>query len=253
MRIELRPDYTPLLLLGVTVATAGAVGAAWRADARRRNKTSKKLRRVMVDLLLNALSSGDAFTARHSRRVANLTDVLGCTYGFERERKARLRVASLLHDMGKIDDRFFHILHSCERLDPKERSKIKQHPHESAYILTPMERIYPGITYIVESHHECWDGGGYPRGLKGEEIPLEARIISVADVFDALTQPRAYKEPRSVSEVLKEIRNSAGERFDPGVVEQLDRADVLRAWTRIAEEGQEAERQAQKPVAEAAD
>ena len=253
MRIRTRPDHTPLLLLGASFATAGALGIAWRADARRRDRMSKKLRRVMVDLLLNALSSGDAFTERHSRRVANLTDVLGCTFGLDRERKARLRVASLLHDMGKIDDRFFHILHSCEALSPAERSKIKQHPHESAYILTPLERIYPGITYIVESHHESWDGGGYPRRLRGEEIPLEARIISIADVFDAMSQPRAYKEPRKVQDVLQEIGRSAGERFDPGLVERLHRPDVLAAWRKIAFEGRETERQVKAPSSSAAD
>ena len=231
----------PLWLLGAAAATAGTMGAAWYSDARRRDQTSRKLRRVMVDVLLNALNSGDAFTERHSRRVADLTDVLGCAFDLSPSCRSRLRVASLLHDMGKIDDRFFHILHSCGTLTREERARIKQHPHQSAYILTPMERIYPGITYIVESHHECWDGRGYPRGLKGEEIPLEARIISVADVFDAMSQPRQYKEPRSVERVLSDIRGGAGERFDPGVVAMLDREDVLGAFTRIAERGHQRE------------
>jgi len=248
LRIRTRQESPPLWLLGAAAATLGTVGAAWYSDARRRDKTSRKLRRVMVDVLLNALNAGDAFTERHSRRVADLTDVLACAFGLDRARKARLRVASLLHDMGKIDDRFFHILHSCGTLSAAERNKIKQHPHESAYILTPMERVYPGITYIVESHHECWDGNGYPRGLKGEEIPLEARIISVADVFDAMSQPRAYKDPRSVDRVLSEIRGGSGERFDPGVVAQLDRPDVLRAWTAIAEQGHETERRVKAPA-----
>jgi HD-GYP domain-containing protein (c-di-GMP phosphodiesterase class II) len=248
LRIRSHSDSAPTLwLLGAAVATVSSVGAAWYTDARRRDQTSKKLRRVMIDVLLNALNAGDAFTERHSRRVADLTDVLGCAFGLDRHQRARLRVASLLHDMGKIDDRFFHILHSCGTLTAAERNKIKQHPHESAYILTPMERVYPGITYIVESHHECWDGNGYPRGLKGEEIPLEARIISVADVFDAMSQPRAYKDPRSVDRVLHDIHGGSGERFDPGVVAQLERADVLRAWTEIAERGHETERRVKGP------
>jgi HD-GYP domain-containing protein (c-di-GMP phosphodiesterase class II) len=247
MRIQAHTERPSLWLVGAAAAaTAGTIGAAWLADARSRDRTSKRLKRVMVDVLLNALNSGDAFTERHSRRVANLTDVLACAFGMDRERKARLRIASLLHDMGKIDDRFFHILHSCDTLSAKERSKIKQHPHESAYILTPMERVYPGITYIVESHHESWDGRGYPRGLKGEQIPLEARMICVADVFDAMTQPRAYKDPRSVEEVLGDIHRSAGERFDPGVIAQLDRPDVLQAFTRIAEQGHRTEKKVQE-------
>jgi HD-GYP domain-containing protein (c-di-GMP phosphodiesterase class II) len=225
-----------------TLAVVGGVGLAWYVDLRRRAQEQRLTRRVFIDVLLNTLSSGDDFTERHSRRVAALTDVLGRACGFKSDRKARLRLASLLHDMGKIDDRFFHILHSCEPLDASQRSRIKQHPHQSASILNPMEKLYPGITFIVESHHESWDGNGYPRGLKGEEIPKEARIISVADVFDALTQPRSYKNPRTVSEVLAEIRRTAGERFDPSVVALLDRPEVLDAWRRIAEEGKEDER-----------
>ena len=244
MRIEPRSGPQPLWLLGAAAATAGTLGAAWYKDAQRRDQTSRKLRRVMVDVLLNALNSGDAFTERHSRRVADLTDVLGSAFRLSSSCRSRLRVASLLHDMGKIDDRFFHILHSCGTLSRDERDRIKQHPHQSAYILTPMERIYPGITYIVESHHECWDGRGYPRGLRGEEIPLEARIISVADVFDAMSQPRQYKEPRSVDRVLNDIRGGAGERFDPGVVAKLESPDVLRAWTEIAERGHQNEARA---------
>jgi putative nucleotidyltransferase with HDIG domain len=245
MRIERHPHdpSTSPWLYGVALAAASALGAAWFTDAQRRRR-SKQLHRTMVDLLLNTLSAGDPVTERHSRRVADLTDALAATYGMGRERRARLRVASLLHDMGKIDDRFFDILHSCHPLSSEERSKIKQHPHESAYILQPMERIHPGITLIVESHHECWDGRGYPRGLRGEQIPLEARVISVADVFDAMSQPRAYKEPSSVEKVLQVIRGGAGERFDPEVVARLERPEVLRHWRRVARAGCDAEHRA---------
>jgi HD-GYP domain-containing protein (c-di-GMP phosphodiesterase class II) len=226
----------------MTFATAGLLGLGWYRDARRRNRDTNTIRRVFVDVLLNALSSGDNFTERHSRRVAALTDALGSACGFHGERKARLRLASLLHDMGKIDDRFFHILHSCEPLDPSQRKRIEQHPFESAHILEPLERLYPGITRIVESHHERWDGLGYPRGLSGEEVPLESRIISVADVFDALTQPRSYKNPRSADDVLAEIRRGSGEGFDPGVIQLLDRSDVQEVWRTIAKDGNTLER-----------
>jgi len=224
-------------LAGAALAGAGLVTLVWAVDAVLRSRRTDDLHRHMVELLMRALSAGDEATARHSRRVADLSYALAEACGMGRRERGTLRVAALLHDMGKIDDRFFHILHSCGSLSREERDKIKQHPHQSAYILTPMERIYPGITYIVDSHRECWDGKVYPRGLKGEEIPLEARIISVADVFDAMSQPRQYKEPRSVERVLQDIRGGAGERFDPGVVAKLDRPDVLRAWSAIAERG----------------
>lgn len=234
---------TAPLVVGTALATAGLVGAAWWEDARRRKRHASRLHRTTVDLLLNALSAGDPVTARHSRRVADLADAAAAAYHLGRSRHATLRVAALMHDLGKIDDRFFPILHSCDPLSKEERQKIEEHPHEGADILRPLERIHPGISEIVEAHHECWDGEGYPRGLKGEEIPLPARIISVADVFDALTQPRSYHEPLPVDEAIEKIRASAGTRFDPAVVEGVRAPRVMERWRRIARRGREEERE----------
>lgn len=224
---------TPLLALGA--AGAASLGGIWYLDSSRRTRKSALLHRTLVEVLLNALSAEDAFTEDHCRRVADLTDSFAHLCRMDRERRATLRVASLLHDMGKIDEEFFDIVHSTQRLSPEERARIKKHPHESAHILRPLEPFHPGLPFIVESHHERWDGEGYPRGLRGEQIPLEARIISVADVFDALTQTRSYKEPRSVESALAEIRRGAGHRFDPDIVAQLDRPGVLAEWRAIAE------------------
>jgi putative nucleotidyltransferase with HDIG domain len=223
--------------LGGALVAAGVVGAAWAGDARRRRQRNRRLHRTLVDLLLNAITSGDAATARHSRRVANLTDALADPVGLGREERATLRVASLLHDMGKIDDRFFDIVHSHGPLSPEQRAEIKEHPHESADILDPLERIHPGITAMVSSHHECWDGSGYPDGLKGEAIPLGARLIAVADVFDALSQPRPYRGPLPADEVRKKIREGSGRQFDPRVVALVDRPGVWAQWTEVARQG----------------
>jgi len=228
-----RAPRAPLLALGA--AGAASLGGYWYVDASRRTRKSALLHRTMVEVLLNALSAEDAFTEDHCRRVADLTDSFARVCRMDRKRRATLRVASLLHDMGKIDEEFFDIVHSTERLDPEERARIKKHPHESAHILRPLEPFHPGLPFIVESHHERWDGRGYPRGLHGEEIPIEARIISVADVFDALTQARSYKKPRSVESAFAEIHRGAGHRFDPGIVAQLDRPSVLAEWRAIAE------------------
>ncbi|HEX7241230.1 MAG TPA: HD domain-containing phosphohydrolase [Longimicrobiaceae bacterium] len=232
--------------LGGALAAAGALGAAWAADARRRSRERRRLHRTMVDLLLNAITAGDPVTARHSRRVADLTDVLAGELVMDRGERATLRVAALLHDMGKIDDRFFDIVHSRSPLTPEQRAEIEGHPHESAHILQPMERIHPGITRIVSSHHECWDGDGYPEGLRGDRIPLGGRLISVADVFDALSQPRSYREPLPPEEAVAEIRKGSGRQFDPDVVRLLERPGVWRQWSEIAREGNEAERRAQE-------
>jgi putative nucleotidyltransferase with HDIG domain len=233
-------------VLSGAVAGAGAIAAAWRSDVRRRRRHAARLHRTLVDLLLNALSAGDAVTERHSRRVADLTDALAATFGAHNTSHSTLRLAALLHDMGKIDDRFFKILHSCEPLTPEQRRRIEEHPHESADILEPLERIHPGITRIVEAHHECWDGNGYPKGLAGEQIPMSARLISVADVFDALTQSRAYHTGMSVEEALNEIERGAGSRFDPAVVRRVQRPQVRERWAEIVQRGrsEEAEEEA---------
>lgn len=229
---------------GGALLAAGLTGAAWARDARRRSRTTRRLHRTLVDLLLNAITAGDAATARHSRRVANLTDALAEQLGMRREERVTLRVASLLHDMGKIDDRFFDIIHSHGPLTERQRAEMKDHPHESADILGPLERIHPGITGIVSGHHECWDGSGYPDGLVGDEIPLGARIIAVADVFDALTQRRAYRDALSPEEVRRQIRGGGGKHFDPGVVRVLDRPEVWAYWKEIARGGAVEEEQA---------
>lgn len=215
------------------LAAAGLVATAWWIDAARRDQRAAQVHRTLVDLLLNALTAGEASTARHSRRVANYTDAVARALGFSRQEHATLRVASLLHDMGKIEDRFFDIVHSRHPLSPEQRAEIRKHPSESAYILQPLEPLHPEITAIVGSHHECWDGSGYPRGLQGEAIPLAARIISVADVFDAMTQTRSYREGLSFEEGMRELQAGAGERFDPGVVELVASPEVQRRWREI--------------------
>jgi putative nucleotidyltransferase with HDIG domain len=231
-------------LLGAAAASAGVVGAAWALDARRRERRSRRVHRTLVDVLLNALNADDAATARHSRRVADLSYVLGAARGLRKAALARLRVAALLHDLGKMDDRFEEMLRSGGRLTDEQRAEMEDHPHESAHILGPLERLHPGIGRIVASHHERWDGQGYPAGLAGGDIPEEARIIAVADVFDALSQRRTYHEPRPVEEVLEELKRSAGTQFDPELAALSQTRPVLESWRRIAWQGLEDEKEA---------
>jgi putative nucleotidyltransferase with HDIG domain len=236
--MQMATGRSSALLAGLTGTLAGAMIAVAlsRAGVRHRRHAAL-LHRTLVDLLLNTLSAGDASTERHSRRVADLTDALAENYGLSGGAHSALRLAALLHDMGKIDDRFFDILHGCEPLSQADRESIFEHPDQGADILRPLEAIHPGISAIVAAHHECWDGKGYPAGLSGEDIPLESRLISVADVFDAMTQPRSYRPARTVDETLQEIRSGSGSRFDPAVVARVQSPEILSKWIRIMEKG----------------
>jgi putative nucleotidyltransferase with HDIG domain len=218
-------------------ARGGRVADTWRWSARRRAARDTALHRVLVELLLNTLSAGDASTERHSRRVADLADALFATYDVPPAARATLRLGALLHDMGKIDDRFFAIVHGRERLTAAQRAHMTGHPAESARILEPLERFHPGLLAIVRSHHERWDGDGYPHGLAGPAIALAARVVSAADVFDAITQPRGYQAGRPFDEGLEEIRRESGTLFDPEVAERVRRPAVVARWRDIFERG----------------
>ena len=233
--------------IGAALASAGVVGAAWAADAARRAAGGRLMHRTLVELLLNALTADEPGTARHSRRVADLSYSLARCRGLGRRELARLRVAALLHDLGKIDDRFFHILHSPRGLSPRERAQMQAHPEQGARILEPLEAVHPGIRTVVASHHERWDGGGYPAGLAGEEIPLGSRIIALADAFDAITQPRGYQEPLPVEAAFATLTAGAGRQFDPELVRLLDAPALRTRWTGIARRGLEDERSHQAP------
>jgi putative nucleotidyltransferase with HDIG domain len=240
--LSLRSSNRPLPLLGAVAAGAAVVG--WAAGALRERRRAARTHRTLVELLLNALSAGDAETERHSRRVADLTDSLAAALGMKRRERAMLRVAALLHDMGKINDRFFDIVHSRDPLSQEQRAEIEQHPYESAHILAPLEKLHPGILRAVASHHEWWNGNGYPDGREEHEIPLAARAIALADVFDALTQPRSYRDPLSVDEAIAKLDEDAGTKFDPQLVRLVESPRVRREWERIARRGLAAEREA---------
>jgi putative nucleotidyltransferase with HDIG domain len=240
-------------LAAVAAASAGLMGIGWMIDVSRRRRDASRLHRGMVDSLLNALYAGDPVTARHSRRVADLGYALARTVGLRGQQLHTLRIAALLHDMGKIDDRFFHIVHSRTPLTREQRAEIKSHPHESAHILTPLETEHPGITEIVSTHHECWDGSGYPHGLHDLDIPLEARIIAVADAFDAMTQPRKYRDAMPVAEALKKLREGSGTQFDPTLVQLAEAEPVRGTWEQVVERDLFAERCAADGVMEGAE
>jgi putative two-component system response regulator len=231
-----RPTRSTLALLVGTAAIT-----AWAMDAFRRDRRLRQTHRILVDLLLNALTADDAATARHSRRVADLSFALASACRLPRAELTTVRVAALLHDLGKIDDRFSFAVHSDGPLSANQRDQMEQHPDEGARILAPLAELHPGIERIVSSHHERWDGEGYPDCLSGEDIPLGARIIALADAYDAMTQPRQYSDAMPLEEAFAKIQQEAGRQFDPALVELLGTPCIRDQWLQTATEGRQAE------------
>jgi len=164
-----------------------------------------------------AMDLRDHETENHTLRVTDLTLRLAREMGVREEELIHYRRGALLHDIGKlgVPDA---ILQKTGALDDEEWMLMRQHPIHAYQMLYPIEYLRPAIE-IPYCHHEKWDGTGYPRGLKGEEIPLAARIFAVVDVFDALTSDRPYRRAWSIREALDYIKEQSGQHFDPQVVE----------------------------------
>lgn len=163
-----------------------------------------------------ALDLRDHETEGHSQRVTDLTVQLAASLGASEEQLLHLRRGALLHDIGKmgVPD---SILLKPGPLTPEERAAMELHTVYAYELLSPISFLEPALP-IPLYHHENWDGTGYPKGLKGEEIPLAARVFAVVDVFDALTNDRPYRSAWSQERALEHIRSEAGKRFDPKVV-----------------------------------
>jgi HD-GYP domain-containing protein (c-di-GMP phosphodiesterase class II) len=175
-----------------------------------------------IRMLAAAIDEKDPYTRGHSGRVAKYSTIIGDGLGLNAEELDRLRISALLHDVGKIgvDDR---VLKKPGKLTDEEFDLMKQHTVKGANIMRPVAQlrdVLPGI----ELHHERMDGGGYPYGLAGDQIPLMARIIAVADTFDAITTNRPYQSAMDVDYALDRIRSLAVTKFDTNVVAALESA-----------------------------
>jgi putative two-component system response regulator len=170
-----------------------------------------------VESIVLALQAKDEDTEDHSRRVARYATSIAMTLALPEEEVENIRLAALLHDIGKVgtSDR---ILHKPGKLTDDEEAQIKSHPLVAASILEPIAPLR-GIIAYIKHVHEAYDGRGYPSALKGEEIPLGARIIAVADVFDAMSSPRPYRPAWGTEAALAHVKEQAGKQFDPVVVE----------------------------------
>ncbi len=172
-----------------------------------------------LGLLVTHLEARDPYLRGHSLRVARLAEDIGLRLGMDGDDLSLLTVSALLHDVGRFEVDV-ELWSKMAPLTVSDWRLIRRHPEDGVRLLT--EASWPDrILAAVRHHHERWDGGGYPAGLAGEAIPLEARILAVADSLEALTSPRAYRPARSQAEALRMVRSDAGAKFDPELAESL--------------------------------
>jgi HD-GYP domain-containing protein (c-di-GMP phosphodiesterase class II) len=197
--------------------TFGALGA-WSAFSIRRRHDQligERVAAAALEALLNAIDANDAQTGAHVRRVAAYALVLARAAGLDEHQQSTVERVALYHDIGKINAALFDIVHDNEELSDKERELIITHPQLGADVIRPLNAFYPELYEGVLTHHERWDGSGYPRGLKGLDIPLQARIVAFADTFDVITHGRRYARERSVAAARSAIESGRGTQFDP--------------------------------------
>lgn len=171
----------------------------------------------VIHAFAKSIQERDIVTYEHSRRVATYAQRLARYLGWSRREARDLALASLVHDLGKTwigND----ILLKSDKLSDEERRQMERHPIIGARILIGCD-VHPFYVETVLYHHEAWDGHGYPTGLKGEEIPLSARILTVADVFDVLTSQRPYKAAMSLDAARERLLQGSARSFDPMIIQ----------------------------------
>ena len=193
-------------------------------EVTRRTAEIDETRQQIIQCLGRAAEYRDNETGKHVIRMSLFSERIALAYGLEAQEARRYLAATPMHDVGKIGIRD-SILLKPGRLDEDEMAEMKRHCVIGEKILgetdSPLLRL---AALCAKTHHERWDGKGYPCGIAGEDIPIVGRITAVADVFDALTSKRPYKEPWPIARAAAEIQNGAGSQFDPAVVEAFARA-----------------------------
>jgi putative nucleotidyltransferase with HDIG domain len=205
------------------VVTAAVMTLAVASYVRRANRDRQALEDAWDETILGwvlAMDARESNLATHSQRVADLTLQLARVMDVPSEQWRDLYRGALLHDIGKLAVPE-EVLNFTGRLSEEQWALIRRHPDHAVRMLRPIAFLNASID-IPQSHHERWDGTGYPQGLAGVEIPLWARMFSVVDVYDAITSPRVYHSGESHERAMEIIRSEAGRQFDPDVVAAFD-------------------------------
>ncbi len=178
---------------------------------------SSSIRNKTIDIIMNTLYEKSNREMLHSKRVSDICGKIAISMNIDKDNVNQIKIAGLMHDIGKmgIDEK---ILNKPEALNSDEWKEMRRHP-EIGYRILSSSNEFSEISEYVLKHHERWDGKGYPGGFKGYEISLQARIIAVADAYDAMTSDRPYRKRLSIEEAIMEMRRCSGSQFDPSIVD----------------------------------
>ena len=209
----------PTSPLSTAAAAAAAAAALVLRHEFKGRQTAERIAAASLESLLKAIDANDPDTGAHVRRVATYALVLADAAGLAEHELRSIERVALFHDIGKIHEALFDIIHEPHVLSPADRKAIATHPRRGADVLAPLAGFYPDLPDGVLSHHERWDGTGYPRRLKRRRIPLCARVVAIADTFDAVTHSRPYRDGRPAEQACRVILEGRGTQFDPELVD----------------------------------
>ena len=184
--------------------------------------------RELLDLMVKAIEARDPYTSGHSIRVATLAKTIAQDSKMSAEEVDEVYTAAILHDVGKIHEEFAPLLRKDSKLTPEETALLQTHPVKSSELVGIISSFRGNIQNAVRNHHERWDGGGYPDGLVGEDIPLGARIIMISDTTDAMTTDRPYRKRLPIEAVVAELQKYRGSQFDPKLVDLVVNSVTIR-------------------------
>jgi putative nucleotidyltransferase with HDIG domain len=180
------------------------------------NDELEQINEELLQLMVAAIEARDPYTSGHSQRVARYSRVIARLVGLSTRQVEKIGTAALLHDVGKIHEEFAPLLRKPGRLTDAEFEVMKSHSEKGATLVNKVSH-FKDIVPAIRGHHEQWSGRGYPDALAGDEIPLGARVITIADTIDAMTTVRPYRPPRSLEEVRYELARAMGTQFDPRI------------------------------------
>ncbi|MHB8837574.1 MAG: HD-GYP domain-containing protein [Gemmatimonadaceae bacterium] len=230
-------DLLALPLVLVIALAYARFGAVWTGilalpmlGVRQLYKAVFDLERIneeLLQLMVAAIEARDPYTSGHSQRVARYSRVIARVLGLSSRQVDEIGTAALLHDVGKIHEEFAPILRQPRKLTETEFAVMKTHSTKGAVLVAKVSH-FKSIVPAVRGHHEMWSGRGYPDCLSGDEIPLGARVITIADTIDAMTTVRPYRPPRTMEEVHAEIERVSGSQFDPRICSEILTPDNWR-------------------------